>query len=178
VYLLYEDWNIYEVNPATLSCAKTPYAPGQLSIGPDDTFTVAPNDGGESLYVLGIPPSGEVLLGVTDLVGFVLSDVGTLMPQPSEFPLDIRADASGHIFGLGSTGTFVELDRTTAAVVSQQETSFAGGGSWALLTYNEGIYFFGGGAVSQFDRATGVLTPLGDVGFDVEGASAAPCIHR
>jgi hypothetical protein len=178
VYLLYEDWNIYEVDPATLACSKTPYEPGQLTIGPDDTFTVAPNDGGESLYVLGLPSSGKALLAVTDLVGFVLSDVGTLMPQPEEFPLDIRSDPSGRIFGLGSMGTFVEIDRTTASIVSQVTTSFGGGGSWALLTYNDGIYFFEGGAVSQYDRATGTLTPLGDVGFDVEGASAAPCIHR
>lgn len=177
VYLLYEDWKIYQVDPGTLVCFATPYVPGQLSLGGFDGITVSPDDGGERLYVYG-QAGGSSVLGVSDLFAFVLSEVGVVVPQPSEFPLDVRADPFGRIFGLGSGGTFDEIDRSTAALIAEDKTSFAGGGSsWALLTYNHAIYFFAGGAVSQYDLAAKTLTPLGDVGVSVVGASAAPCIH-
>jgi hypothetical protein len=178
VYVLYMDWRIYDVDPATLECTATRYAPGQLSLGGSDAITVSPDeDGGERLYVYGQTDGGQTVLDVTDLTSFVLSEVGAVSPTPSEFPLDVRADPFGRIFGLGSAGSFDQIDRETAALVAEDMTSFSSGPSWALLTYNDAIYFFDGGQVSQYDLATKKVTPVGSVGITVVGASAAPCLH-
>jgi len=177
VYVLYEDWKIYAVDPATLACKATPYVPGQLSLAGEDTLTVAPVDGGEELYVYGQTTRGKTLLAVGGLVDFSLSRVGWVKPEPTQFPLDVRADAFGHIFGLSETGLFVQIDRETAALVAEDTTTFASGGSWALLTYNDAIYFFAGGDMSRYDPTTKKVTPIGNVGVAVVGASAAPCIH-
>lgn len=92
--------------------------------------------------------------------------------------IDLRADAFGRIFGLGSQGLLVQLDPSTAALVAQEQTGFsAANSSWALLTWNSDLYFFAGGSVSEYDLATHTLTNVGQVGVDVVGASAAPCIH-
>jgi hypothetical protein len=178
LYVIYQDWDIYRVDPTTLACIKTPYVAGQLSLGGDDTLTVAPGDGGDDLYIYGQNAGGETILGVGDLVHFVLREVGAVTPAPDDFPLDIRADAFGRIFGLGAAGTFAQIDPQTGAVLSQHQTNFSSGtSSWALLTWNSSIYFFSGGAVSQYDRQTNQVTPVGNVALTVVGASAAPCIH-
>jgi hypothetical protein len=178
VYVLYEDWNLYAVDPKTLICTEVASIAGQLSLTGNDGVTVAPDaDGGESLYVYGPNASETTILAKGPLTTFTLAEVGAVTPVPSESPLDIRADAFGRIFGLGTDGDFVQIDPSTAALVAQDKTGFVSGGSWALLTYNDAIYFFAGGAVSQYDLATQTLTPVGNVGIEVVGASAAPCIH-
>jgi hypothetical protein len=177
IYVLYEDWKLYAVDPATLSCETTPYIPGQLSLGPSDGVTVAPDDGGERLYVYGQTISGQTLLAEGDLTSFVLSEVGLVAPAPTAFPLDFRADAFGRLFGLSQGGAFVQIDRTTAALLAEDTTSFNSGSGWALLTYDSAIYFFAGGNVSQYDLAKKTVTPIGSIGVDVVVASAAPCLH-
>jgi len=158
-----------------------PYVTNQLGLSSGTGITVAPTADGERLYVYGQDQSDESELDVTDLTSFVLSNVGTVTPAPiaSSYPLDIRADAFGRIFGLGPDGTLVQIDRETAKLLAQDQTAFApsGGASWALLTWNDDLYFFSEGAVSQYDLSTKRVTPKGDVGFVVVGASAAPCIH-
>jgi hypothetical protein len=179
LYAMYQDWNLYEVDPKTLVCTEVARVAGQVSLGSADGITVSPDEGGESLYVYGqaVTTRDQAVLARGDLTTFVLSEVGPVTPAPSDFPLDIRADAFGRIFGLARGGGFVEIDRTTAALVAEDHTGFVSSGTWALLTYNDSIYFFAGGAVSKYDLATKNVMPVGDVGIAVMGASAAPCLH-
>jgi hypothetical protein len=176
-YLMYTDWNVYEVDLSTLACVRSAYAPGQLGLVSDVGITIAPDAGHESLYYVG-PPSGasSLLLAVSDLSTFTLAEVGPVVPTPSELALDIRADAFGRIFGLGNQGTLVQIDRATGAVVAEDATSFRAS-NWALLTYQTELYFFSGSDVSRYDLGTKQLTPLGTIGILVVGASAAPCVH-
>jgi hypothetical protein len=181
IYAVYEDWNIYAIDPKTLACTNTPYVKNQLGLSSGTAITITPTESGERLYVYGQNHIRANELDVTDLNTFVLSNIGTVTPAPiaSSYPLDIRADAFGRIFGLGPDGTLVQIDRETAKLLAQDQTSYApmGGATWALLTWNDELYLFSEGAVSQYDLSTKKVTPKGDVGFIVVGASAAPCIH-
>ncbi len=181
VYVIYDDWNIYEIDPKTLACNTTPYVTDQLGLSEGTGITIAPTPSGERLYVYGQDRFNNSELDVTDLTSFVLTNVGTVTPPPaaSSYPLDIRADAFGRIFGFGPDGTLVQIDRNTAALLAQDQTSFApmGGASWALLTWNDDLYLFSEGDVGRYDLATQTVTPIGNVGVTVVGASAAPCIH-
>lgn len=175
-YLLYEDWNIYEVDLSTLACTRTAYAPGQLGLVAQLGITVAPNAGSESLYYVGAPSTAaSLVLAVSDLSTFALSAVGPVVPTPTELVLDIRADAFGRIFGLGQHGTLVQIDRATGNVVAEDMTGF-NASNWALLAYGGALYFFSGSDVSRYDLGTKQLTPLANIGIPVVGASAAPCV--
>ena len=108
-YLVYTDWNLYEVDLTTLACVRTPYVAGQLGLVDDVGVTVAPAGGGEALYYVGATSAASSLvLGRSDLAMFALTEVGPVVPTPAELALDIRADAFGRIFGLGQQGTLVQ----------------------------------------------------------------------
>lgn len=175
-YLMYEDWDIYEVDLSTLACTRAAYAPGQLGLVANVGITVCPNSGSESLYYLGAPSAAaSLILAVSDLTTFALAEVGSVVPTPTEHVLDIRADAFGRIFGLGQHGTLVQIDRTTGTVVTEAATGF-NASNWALLAYGAELYFFSGSDVSRYDLGTKQLTTLGNIGIQVVGASAAPCL--
>lgn len=175
-YLMYEDWDLYEVDLSTLACARAAYVPGQLGLVAQVGITVAPDAGSESLYYLGAPAgAASLILAVSDLTTFSLAEVGPVAPTPTELVLDIRADAFGRIFGLGQHGTLVQIDPATGQVVAEDATGFDAS-NWALLAYGTDLYFFSGSDVSRYDLGTQQLTALGNIGVQVVGASAAPCL--
>ncbi len=175
-YFMYTDWRIYRVNLATLACETTPYQIGQLGFTGSESLAVS-RGASESLYVYGMNAAGPTL-GVTDLSSFVLSEVGIVTPNPEAFPPDMQADAYGRLFVLSRQGVLAEVSSTNAQLLGLDVTTFTGGQtSWAVMTWNDSVYFFGGDQVSQFDLATQQLTFLGLVSDNVVGASAAACIH-
>jgi hypothetical protein len=180
-YMMYQDWRIYRVDLATLACTATPYAPGQLGIGTQGALAVSRDPAAERLFVYAVDPAtSQPELTVTDLSSFVLSPVGPVTPNPKVYPIDVQADAFGRLFILGQQGTFAEIDSTTGAVLAEDQTSFNDlSGGWAIMTYNDRIFFFGNsnGEVSEYHLATKTLTPLGAVNDSIVGASAAACIH-
>jgi hypothetical protein len=175
LYLMFTDWHVYKVDPESLACAKTAYDPGPLLGSGDTGLTIARHGDAEAMYVSGFT-SHPVLVRV-DLDSFKASEVGPLAPTPGDMALDIRADAFGHIFGLGDGGALVTIDPTTGKVVAHDETPFRSVGAWALLTWDANLYFFSNDVVSQYDRRTRKLTERGRVGIRVVGASSAPCVH-
>jgi hypothetical protein len=178
LYVVYEDWNIYEIDPRTpQKCKQTAYNPAFLDVGTKIGITAMP---GDALYIYGVEQKTIPILARGDLQTFRMSKVGEVTPPPPSYPIDIRANAFGRMFGLSKHGLFVELDPRTAKVVAQNQTTFTAKlGSWALLTWNDDFYFFAGEQVSKYDVASNTVTPLGPVagGTFVFGASAAPCIH-
>jgi hypothetical protein len=88
----------------------------------------------------------------------------------------MQGDALGHLFVLSRSGQLLEVDSANANVLINDQTTFSGG-AWAIMTYGSQLFFFGSGFVSLEDIATQQLTPLGNLGIQVVGASAAPCVE-
>jgi len=175
-YMIYEDWNIYRVDLATLACETTPYQPFQLGFTGQEAIAISRGSSAERLFVYGNPAAGPTL-AVTDLTNFVLTPVGIVNPNPNAFPLDMQGDAFGRLFGLSSSGQLLQIDSATAALMGEDQTLFTAQGSWAVMTYNEQIYFFAGGTIYLFDLASQALQMVGQVNDTIVGASAAACIH-
>jgi hypothetical protein len=175
-YMLYEDWNVYRVDLATLACTRTAYVPFQLGFSGQEGIAVSRNAGAERFYVYGMGTSGP-LLAVTDFTSFVLAPVGPVTPPPTAFPLDIQGDARGRLFALSDNGELAAIDSATAAVIVDVQTGFHSS-DWAVMTYGSTLYFFGNGdgEVSRYDLTSRALTPLGKVNVPIIGASAYPCI--
>ena len=174
-YMVYEDWNIYSVDLTTLYCALTPFNLGPLALaGSEEAVSVGTTlNGEEILYVVASDGYGDHL-GAVDLGTFAVSPIGNIEPNPDA--LDIRVDAYGHLFGLASTGLFIQINPRNAALILSQQTTFPATGSWALLAWNGELFFFSNATVLQYDLAANALTPLGTVSAAIIGASAAPCI--
>ncbi len=175
--MLYDDWHIYRVDLTTLECRRTAYDPNRIGLGRNTAIALSRGPGGEQLYVVGETSAGPVL-GVGDLTTFRLRRVARLTVDPAEFLVDMRADPHGHLLILEEHGLFLELDAMTGEVLSGDHTTFDSmTGSWALLSWNDEILFFGGSQVSRYDLATHQLRQIDNLGFAVVGASAAPCVH-
>ncbi len=176
-YVTYEDWRIFQVDLRTLTCAPTPYRSGQLGVTAF-TATVVPTAAGEAmLYYANPGPAGAPVLARSDLTSFALTEIGPVVPElgAGNATYDIRGDALGHLYGLSSGGVFLDLDPSTAALLSATPTTFRGS-SWALLTYEQQVFFFGGASVYSYDLAARTASFLRDLPVSAVGASAAPCL--
>lgn len=180
-YIIYDDWKIFEVDlhSPSLPCTPTAFVNGQLGLTGNFTSTVLPTSTGEQMLFYGTPAGGaSPILARSDLTTFVLSEIGPV-DVPSQFGatiLDVKADALGRLFGLSEDGMFDQINPASGELISALNTPFASA-NWALLTFEDQLYFFGGQNVSGFDLATRALTVLGTVGPTVVGASAVPCLH-
>jgi hypothetical protein len=180
-YVVYQDWYLYEVDISTLECSRTPFAPGQLGITSNFAIAVSRNPQSESLLYFGRPPSGEPLLARSNLADFILTEVGQPRPSPpsSAYPYDMQADLMGHVYVLTPDGFLLQVNVSSASVTSQDSTGYPGAyvGSWAVMTYQDDVYLFGGQSVARFDRALKAVVPIGTVTTRgaIVGASAVPC---
>jgi hypothetical protein len=178
-YMIYEDWNIYKVDLSTLECTTTPYVPFQLGFTGEEAIAVSRGSATERLFVYGVDSTQTPTLAVTDLTSFVLSPVGLVTPDPMAFPLDMQGDAFGRLFALSDTGQLLDLASGSAALLGEDQTAFDGTGGWAIMTWNDELYFFGGtqGTIYHYDLTTKQLSTVGQVNDIIVGASAAACIH-
>jgi hypothetical protein len=177
-YVLYESWNIYEVDLATLQCVATPFQLGQLGLDAELAVAISRSTGAEKLLVSGVPDNATApILAESDLTTFVLSKVGDIAPAPPSgtFPIDTQADLMGHLFGLSDDGLMLEMDVNTGAVLSTGMVNLPQGSSWAVMAYENQVYAFSNSTVFQYDPSTGTSVEVGDVGIEVIGASAVPC---
>jgi len=174
-YLLYEDWNIYRVDLATLECTRTAYVPFQLGFQGQEGIAVSRDAGPERLYMYGMGTSGPTL-AVTDLTSFVLAPVGLVKPLPTTwFPFKIQGDAEGTLFALAQSGEVAEIDSATATVTVDVGTNWHA--SDAVMTYGSAVYLFANGeSVGRFDPTSHAVTELGNVNATIVGASAYPCM--
>jgi hypothetical protein len=98
-------------------------------------------------------------------------------PANGEFPVAFQGDAFGNLYAFSQDSTFFEMSSATAAVSHLAHPSLPSGGNWAVMAYGTQIYLFGaGGTVGLYDPSTQQLTPRGQLGFSVIGASATPCV--
>jgi len=177
-YVLYADWQIFEVDLATLRCSSTAFELGQLGLDSELAVAISRASGAEKLLVSGIPSTGTTpILAESDLTTFVLTKVGDILPAPATgtFPIDTQADLLGHLFGLSEDGLMLEMDVSTGAVLSTGEVALNAQSSWAVMAYENLVYAFSDSTVLRYDPATHTSVRLGDVGIEVVGASAVPC---
>jgi hypothetical protein len=176
-YVVFEDWNIYAVDLASLRCTRTPFVFGQLGIGSDYGIAVSRDPSAEHLYLLGsrqAPPSPR--LGVSDLTSFVLSPVpyaGTIVGAA----FDIQADIYGHLFIYTQAGDLSRMDLGTMKVEWSVPTHFNGpSDSWAVMPYEDQLYLFANDRVARFDQTTATTTVLTSLPTTfIVGASAVAC---
>jgi hypothetical protein len=179
-YMIYEDWNIYQVDLSTLNCSTTPYVPFQLGFTGEEAIAVSRGTATERLFVYGVDSNQTPTLAVTDLTSFVLSPVGAITPNPMAFPLDMQGDAFGRLFALSESGQLLDIASGSGSLLGEDQTAFDDAdGGWAIMTWNDELFFFGGsqGTIYQYDLTTKQLTMVGQVNDSIVGASAAACIH-
>ena len=180
-YVVYEDWNIYAVDLHTLACTQTPFVPGQLGISNNYAIAISRASGPERMFVFGLPPGDgtKPVLASTDLSTFVLTEVGRPIALPApEAEFDMQADAFGNLYLYTPDGVLTELGDTTGAVTGWSATGFPPPAtSWAVMTYQDQVYLFGGHEAARYDFATRRAVDLGPltVGSNIVGASAIPC---
>jgi hypothetical protein len=144
------------VNLSTLVCSRTPFVAGQLGITSYLAIAISRTSGTERLFVYGRPAKdGSPLLATSDLADFELMEVGPAVPTSpsSAYPYDMQADLLGHLFILAPDGLLVEVESATGAVIEQDMTGFPGVyvGSWAIMSYRDQVYLFGGESVARYD---------------------------
>jgi len=184
-YILYQDWNLYAVDLATLACTRTPFVPGQLGLDNDFAIAISRTGPVEKLFVYGISSDSMngagPILASGDLTSFVLTEIAPALPTPPPDPLgyDTQADLFGHLFSLTAAGQLSELDVATASVLRVSNTGFPGAGSsWAVMTFNDEVYLFGDSNVARYNFTTHSADMLGSVSppTTIVGASAVPCL--
>ena len=148
-YVLYNDGELFKVSTKDARCAATSFAaidPLFTTFGMGFTANTG-GDAGETLYVLGYPPSGarSAELGTIDVKTFDLRHVGPLTPtMPANGELTGSGD--GRLFsyapnGVG-TATFLEIDPKTARVISAKPIGVPPGSAWAFAFWGGDFYLF------------------------------------
>lgn len=179
-YVLFNDWNLYRVRLDTLACTRTAYSSGQLGY-PGDVGIGTSAGPDASLFVYGSQNGNGVHdLAMSDLSTFALAEVGRIAPLPViSYPVDIKVDGYGRLFASDFTGDLLMVDATSGRVLGLDHTGLVTSSAWALLTYDDGVYFFmgDGGDAYRWDLVTKKATRLGTIGDRIVGAGAAPCLH-
>jgi len=179
VYVVYTDWTLYRVDPATLRCTGTPFDANQ--VGLDSEFGVAAfgSGAGERLFVYGVPAGGPTpILAVADTISFALTKVGDVVPapHPGGFPVNLTADNLGHLYAFApfTLGPVLEIDQTSGAVLQSVDTGVTTQSTWATIAYGTRLFLWVDDRVVGYDLAAHAQTGTRDAGFGAIGAGSFP----
>ncbi len=209
-YVLYYDssgtvpgaGSIYRVDLINAQCEATAYVPGQhgfqsfgmsfsLSTDPDSGLTV------ESLYVANDNNGPEDTVAVTGTLGridpttFTLTALGSFGPPVVPAP-ELTSGSDGRLFGFyspgylpgvgnGTTSAIVQIDKTNAQIVAQDELPTVNQGSaWAFGIWGGDFYLFTSpdGAtsiVTEYNPNTGQTTQVATYPEPITGAGVSTC---
>lgn len=186
LYVLYSTGSMFQVDPTSLTCTRTGFDPQTVSFPSNVGIASSlPEDGGaDQLYILGCthPDGGmvcEPTLGRSDFVGFKLTIIDVLIPDPQiGYPAELKSDVRRRLFALDASGALIAIDPRNGAVIGKDQTGVVAGPDLAMLAWNDLIYIFSQaqGIVSHYDLVTKQTTTLGAVGDAIVGAAAAPCV--
>jgi hypothetical protein len=178
-YVEYNDGSIFRLDLSSLACASTAYRQGQLEISGPVNIALSSDADAERMYML---RSGEnPALAIADLSTFTLREIAAVDANFLPDGLELKSDASGRLFALSEFGRLIEIDGGTGRIVGEHDTAFQSNVGWALLTWNDRVYFLGGetGEVDQFDPAAdGMIRAVGRIGVPIVGAGSAACLHE
>ncbi|HEX3345955.1 MAG TPA: hypothetical protein VHS09_15330 [Polyangiaceae bacterium] len=171
-FIVYTDWTLDAVSLTTLACTPTAFQSGQLGL--DAEFGVAAVGAGasEKLFVYGVPSGGSnAILAVSDTRSFVLAKLGDVLPSPAvgRFPVNLTADASGHLYAFSPLGLVEELDASNGTVLRSVDTGITSE-TWATLAYGGALYLWADSHVVGYDLASRARTSDRDSGIYAIGA--------
>ncbi len=178
-YVLYNDWSVYRVSLDSLSCTRTPYDGNQVAY-PGDVGIATSGGAEESLLVFGTHRDTRDLAVTDDLTTLRLREVGPIMPlPPMGYPVDMKIDGYGRLFASDSQGSLAMIDPASGHVLGFDQTGLRSLSGWALLAFNDGVYFFTGdnGDTFRWNLTTKTAHRLGAAGDKIVGAGSAPCLH-
>jgi hypothetical protein len=209
-YVLYYDssgtvpgpGSIYRVDLTNARCEATAYVPGQAgfqSFGMSFSLSTDPDSGltGESLYVANDNNSIDSTVAVTGTLGridpttFNLAVVGNFAPTVVPAP-ELTSGSDGRLFGFyspgylpgignGATSAIVQIDKTTAQVVAEDELPTVDQGSaWAFGIWGGDFYLFTApdgteSIVTRYDPNTGAVTQVASYPGLITGAGVSTC---
>jgi hypothetical protein len=177
-YVVYTDWSLYAVDLVTLACSPTAFRPGQLGLETEFGVAVSGSGASERLFVYGEPRGGAPILAVTDLGSFVLTKVGDILPAPPapSFPVNLTADATGHLYAFSPGGLLQKIDSATGAVLDAAQTGITTGGTWASFTLGSEVFLAVGSRVDGYDLASRRQTSTHDLGvFPIGAGTVLAC---
>jgi hypothetical protein len=179
-FILYEDWNIYQVDLHDLHCSKTSFDQTAFGFTGLEGIAVSRSTPTETLYVYGPYSGGGVRLVAADVDTLSFALVGPVEPDPHAYPIDMQSNQAGTLYGITDVGRFVEIRESDATLVSVTQAQFQAPDDWALMVYESETFLFGTtGVVTNFYRYDVASNDLSTVATftsqGVVGASAVPC---
>jgi hypothetical protein len=195
VWALYSSGEIFTINPATLACANTGYAPAQTAAWQlfNMAFAGPVTANEQSLYVSGgsVDMASTGNLGKIDPVALTVQTIGVL-GGAADFSVSLAGVGTTDLFGLYpaiSSPTFLrQIDRTTGAVVgtplavsgfggATSAWAFAhwGGKFWVFVTTDNGVVQTT--TLYSVDRTTGAQQgELTNLAFTPTSAGSSTCV--
>jgi hypothetical protein len=161
------DWSIYQVDLATMRCARTAFSADAISL--QDEFGVAAAGAGadERVYFYGLPRGGTTpAVFRCDAVRFQCTAVSPLHPAPAAnaFPVNLTFnERTGHLFAFAPQlpgANVFEIDADTAEVVRAHATGVTTSSTWATIAYGAELLLWVGTDVVSYDLAAGTRTGM------------------
>jgi hypothetical protein len=196
-YVVFTDGNLFEVNLLDASCTPTTFAPDQqgfLQFGMG--FSKDADGGVDTLYVTDISeatgPAGQPIpskgLASIDVQSFTLSPIGPYTNASTPIvAMELTGTGDGRLYGYalndpGSGGRIIEIDKTSANVIS--ETPLAAGDQDSALAFafwGGDFYVFtspggaNGTTITRYRPADGTEVQVGTIDDVVVGAGVSTC---
>jgi hypothetical protein len=180
-YVESNDFELFSVSLANFgSCRATPFVNSGLGrFGM--AFSSDTTDAGETLFLSAQGNGGDELVSV-NLGSFQVTDRGKFSKDVGSAELTGTGD--GRLFAYGTNGPgdsshLAEVDKQTAAILSDTTLPFRGDGGWAFAWWGGAFYFFsstgGPSIVRRLDAETGGLESVANAPGIVVGAGVSTC---
>jgi len=181
VFVLYNDDNIYEIDPRTYACTSTPYKSGQMDY--PNRFGMAfrwLQDGGDELRLLSAAPSR---LAIFDPVSFKYIDELGVHPDILSIP-DLQATPDGGLFAFDKT-YLVGLDLDSGAMIyPDQDFPNLELGPWTFLAWRGRFILFDAPGplttpsnIRVYDPVVMRLQMVGKYPTTIVGVAASTCLN-
>ncbi|HEY3819864.1 MAG TPA: hypothetical protein VGL81_22015 [Polyangiaceae bacterium] len=184
---------LYQVDPATLSCTSLPFT-GSGAFGTFGMGFIGNADGlTDTLSIASYDPSGgSSQLGTLDLSTFVVHDVGSISPSTVQ-SAELSGTGDGRLFAFyaidqGSSSAVGELDPATGALVANDDLTNLPqiapgvGGGWAFGFWGDQFYLFTtstsdpqSSIVTRFNPADGSQVQIASLPETIVGAGVSTC---
>jgi hypothetical protein len=184
-YVVYNDGELYRVSTADASCEPTDWIPGTggfnvFGMG----FAIDDDMRGETLHVAEINFGGpSVGLATIDTETFDLDYIGPFSENPGN-TLELTSSDDGNLYGYflnanGPGGFVVEIDKSTAEILSSVPLPTGGGSALAFAYWGGDFYIFtsdgGSTTVTRYDPGDGDVQVVATLSRTVVGAGVTTC---
>jgi hypothetical protein len=185
-YVLYNDGEIFRVSTADASCEPTSWVPGSGGFGTFGMgFAIDDDMQGETLHVaeinFGGPSAG---LATIDTDTFEIDYIGPFSENPG-FAIELTSSDDGNLYGYflnasGPGGFVVQIDKSTAEILSSVPLPAGGQGSALAFAYWSGDFYIftsdgGSTTVTRYKPSDGSVEVVTTLARTVVGAGVTTC---